>query len=243
MTRSPASPTPSLAALERELKKHSDKTKAKFYPRYFKSGKGEYGEGDVFIGVTVPHMRAAAKQFRELSLSNIEKLLHSPIHEHRYTALIILDLKYSKGSETEKQRVIDLYLKNLDHVNNWDLVDTSAPYILGPHLFQKKRDVLFQLADSGHLWRERIALLTTQYFIRRDDFGTTVKLAQKLLHHPHDLIHKAVGWMLREIGDRDLAVEEKFLKKHYRTMPRTALRYAIEKFPPAKREAYLKGKI
>lgn len=233
-----------LEDLKQELKKRSDKRKAAFYPRYFKAGKGEYAEGDIFIGVTVPLMRAIAKQFRELSLSDVEKLLHSPIHEHRYAALLILDLRCSKASPTLRDRIVDLYIRNLDYVNNWDLVDTSAPYILGPHLADpKKRPLLFKLAASNHLWRQRVALLATYYFIKQNDFSTTLELAKELLNHPHNLIHKALGWMLREIGNRDLAVEEKFLKQHYRTMPRTALRYAIEKFPEPKRQAYLKGTI
>lgn len=234
----------SLTALKNELVSRSDKQKAAFFPRYFKAGKGEYAEGDIFIGVTVPLMRAIAKQFRELSLSDVEKLLRSPIHEHRYTALLILVVKYEKRSAEEKQSIVDLYFKNLGYVNNWDLVDTSAPYILGPHLADpKKRQLLFKLAASNHLWRQRVALLATYYFIKQNDFSTTLELAEKLLSHEHDLIHKAVGWMLREIGNRDLATEEKFLKKHYHSMPRTALRYAIEKFPEPKRQAYLKGTI
>lgn len=232
-----------LLQLKRALKKSANPEKALAVAKYFKAGKGEYGEGDKFIGVTVPNMRTMAKQFKDLPVKDVTTLLKSPIHEHRYAALLILVLRYSKGSTSEQQQVVNLYLKHLDYVNNWDLVDTSAPYILGPYLFDKDRRVLFDLASSDHLWRQRVAIISTYYFIRQNDFTTTLQLAKLLLHHSHDLIHKAVGWMLREVGNRNLAAEEKFLHQYYKTMPRTMLRYAIEKFPEPKRQAYLKGKI
>ncbi|MEX0649494.1 MAG: DNA alkylation repair protein [Candidatus Andersenbacteria bacterium] len=228
---------------QQALKAHANPKKAEFVARYFKSGPGEYGEGDVFIGVPVPQMRSVAKQFKELSQTHILKLLHSPIHEHRYTALIILDLQFSKADEKERKRIVDLYLGNLDYVNNWDLVDTSAYPILGAYLMSRSRSVLYKLARSKDLWRQRVAIIATYAFIRQNDFSDTLKLAETLLSHEHDLIHKAVGWMLREVANRDRAVAEVFLKRHCKSMPRTMLRYAIEKFPESRRRAYLKGKI
>ena len=212
--------------------------------RFFKTGPGEYAEGDQFLGVSVPMQRRIARDFRGLPLAEIGHLLRDPVHECRLTGLILMVGKYRPADPEEKQALVDLYLSNLDHVNNWDLVDTSAPGILGEHLLQTEdRSILNELAASGDLWRQRTAVLATLTFIRAGRFAETLRLAEELLPHPHDLIHKAVGWMLREVGERDRAAEEAFLARHYPSMPRTMLRYAIEKFPPELRTAYLEGTV
>lgn len=220
--------------------------------RFFKCGKGGYGEGDRFIGVVVPDQRKVAARFRLLPPVETAKLLASPIHEHRLTALFILVRQYKaagSAGDTEADRLrgelVRFYLERLDRVNNWDLVDSSAPYILGPRLLDhpEEREVLRELAESGKLWRQRVAIMATFAFIRAGEFGPTMELADLLLDHPHDLIHKAAGWMLREIGNRNLEAEENFLRTRYRRMPRTMLRYAIEKFPEAKRKSYLTGSV
>ena len=214
--------------------------------RFFKTAPGDYGEGDEFIAVSNGELRKIAKLHKELSFAEIEKLLDSRIHEHRQIGLFILVLKFEKsGRAPEIQKnVYDFYLAHLGAVNNWDLVDTSAHRIIGAFLLDEKdRSVICTLADTGDLWQERVAIIATFAFIRNMDFNTTFNLAKKFLSHQHDLIHKAVGWMLREIGKRDFAAEDKFLKKHYRKMPRTMLRYAIEKFPEDLRRKYLKGEV
>lgn len=224
---------------QRELRKRVNKTKAAFFPKFFKTGKGEYGEGDRFIGVTVPNTRLVARQFRELPAQETLKLLRSPIHEERLLALLIWVRQFTKGDEATRKKIYDLYLKNRKYVNNWDLVDTSAPHICGAYLNDKDRSVLRKLARSKNLWDRRIAMLSTFYFIRQGDFKDALAVANLLVRDSHDLIQKAVGWMLREIGQRDLAVEDAFLKKHAAHMPRTMLRYAIEKLPKFKRSFYL----
>lgn len=219
----------------------ADSQKAKSSAWFFKTGKGQYAEGDKFIGVTVPEQRKVAKQFKELPAAEIEKLLQSDIHEHRLTALIMLRNRFNKGKagwEVRKE-IIDLYLHNLKYVNNWDLVDTSAA-MLGEFLQGNERKLLYDMARCHDLWRQRIAIIATGYNIGQGDFEDTIAIAEILLHHPHDLIHKAVGWMLREVGKRDQQVEEEFLDKHHKEMPRTMLRYAIEKFPEAKRKHYMR---
>ena len=223
-------------SVESELLALADPKRVSGYQRFFKTGKGEYGEGDVFIGVTVPNQRKVAKKCRDISLSDAEKLLKSKVHEHRLTALFILIDKFKKG---EKEKVYSLYLNNAKKVNNWDLVDSSAPYIVGKYLLDKDRKVLYSLAKSDNLWERRIAMLSCFAFIRNNDFSDALNIAEILVDDKHDLMHKAVGWMLREIGKLDMSVEEKFLKKYCRTMPRTMLRYAIEKFPEAKRKFYM----
>jgi 3-methyladenine DNA glycosylase AlkD len=231
--------------IRQELKKYGNKDKAAFLPKFFQAFPGGYGEGDFFIGVTVPEQRRIArKHFCLVSLNELEDLMRDPVHECRLTALFILVLKYERAkSEAEKQAITDYYLGNIDHINNWDLVDSSAYKILGAHLFDKERNLLYELARSGKLWRQRIAVIATLYFIRNGDFADTLKLAGILLDHEHDLIHKAVGWMLREVGNRDFECEYRFLKKHYQAMPRTMLRYAIEKFDPGLRRQFLSGDI
>jgi len=228
-----------------ELSAAADEKKVENYERFFKTGPGEYGEGDRFLGVTVPSQRRIArKYYKEATLPDLGTLLESGTHEHRLTALFILVMKFEKArNEDEKKAAVDLYLQNLDRVNNWDLVDSSAPKLLGAWLFDRDRSILHELANFDNLWRQRVAVLATFYFIKQGDFTDTLRICERLLGHPHDLIHKAVGWMLREIGNRDRVMEETFLKKHCKKMPRTMLRYAIEKFEPEKRRRYLAGEV
>lgn len=226
-----------------ELKTYSQKEKQEVLPKFFKTGKGEYGEGDIFIGVTVPNVRLIAKKYKDVGLLSVEKMLNDPIHEVRLLALIILTYKFEKASEEEQKNIYEFYLKNTKAINNWDLVDLSAYKIVGKYLINKDRDILFKLAESKNLWEQRISIISTFYFIQHNDFQTSLIVSEMLLNHDHDLIHKAVGWMLREIGKRDLKIEEDFLKLRYQQMPRTMLRYAIEKFEEEKRQKYLKGLI
>lgn len=221
------------------MQRLGNREKAALLSRYFKTGKGQYGEGDVFLGLTVPQQRAVAKKYRDLPLSDVEKLLRDKIHEYRLTALLILCAKYKKLSAIEQKKIVDIYVRNIKYINNWDLVDLSSHVILGLYLVDKPRDMLYTFVRSSYVWRKRIAVITTFAFIRNNDFGDSFALAEILLNDSHDLIHKAVGWMLREVGKRDLEAEEAFLQKHYRIMPRTMLRYAVEKFSPAKRARYL----
>ncbi len=235
----------SLAEIKADLNNCADAEKAAFLPKFFQVFPGGYGEGDRFIGVTVPDQRRIAlRHYRSIPLNGLDNLIRDPVHECRLTAIFILVLKYEKAkSEAEQQAVVKYYLGNIDQINNWDLVDSSAYKILGAHLFDKERNLLYELARSGKLWQQRIAVIATLYFIRNGDFADTLKLSEMLLDHEHDLIHKAVGWMLREVGNRDFDVEYRFLQKHYREMPRTMLRYAIEKFGPVLRKEFLAGLI
>ena len=219
------------------FEKGKNSEKAKLLQKFFKTGKGEYGEGDVFLGIVVPNQRKIAKDFSQLDLGKIEKLLNSKIHEHRLTGLFILIDRYKKSKD--KKTEFDFYVRNIKNINNWDLVDLSAPNIIGNFLLDKNRKILYELADSKNLWERRISVLSCFAFIRERDFKDALKIAEILLKDKEDLIHKAVGWMLREIGKRNSSVEEEFLKKHYKNMPRTMLRYAIEKFPEEKRKMYL----
>jgi len=231
--------------VKKALKDLAKPKKGKILSRFFKTGKGEYGYGDVFLGISVPNQRKVAGNFKELPLSQTAKLLKSRVHEHRLTALLILVGQFQKAEEKKKKQIFDLYLKNYKYINNWDLVDLSAPKIIGAYLLEKpeKRKVLYQLARSKNLWKKRIAMLSTYTFIKNNQFEDPLKIAGILLDDKHDLIHKAVGWMLREIGKINQKEEELFLKKHYKTMPRTMLRYAIERFEEKKRKLYLEGKI
>lgn len=229
----------SRSVLKQELQRLKNPLKAKLLSRFFKTGKGEYGEGDIFIGIIVPVQRQIAAEYRDLSMGELEKLLRSPIHEERLIALFILIHKYQKGDDVQKKKYFNFYLKNTKHINNWDLVDLSAPKIVGEYLKDKNRGILYKFARSKNLWERRIAALSTFQFIKRRDFTDSLKIAKILLHDNHDLIHKAVGWMLREIGKRERKTEEWFLLKHYKTMPRTMLRYVIERFDKKKRNFYL----
>jgi 3-methyladenine DNA glycosylase AlkD len=230
----------SLSELKTELGKLADPEKKLKLQQFFKTGKGQYGEGDIFIGVSVPDLRKKAKKYRQLPLLQVEALLHSEIHEHRLVALHILVGKYSRGTDLERKKIVELYLDNTTWINNWDLVDSSAHKILGEYYWDKPKNTLYRFAGSDNLWERRISVISTFAFISRGSFEDSLNIAEILLHDEHDLIHKAVGWMLREIGKRDLAKEEEFLIKHYKTMPRTMLRYAIERFEKEKKQFYMK---
>ena len=227
--------------IRKKLKQLGSKEKAKVLQRFFKTGPGEYGEGDVFIGVRVPDLRKLAKKYQSITIKEVMQLLRSTIHEERFFALLILISKYSKGNEAVKKRIYGLYLHNTQFINSWDLVDGSAQYIVGAFLMDKSKEPIYRLAKSDNLWERRIAILSTFHFIKHDNYAETLKISKILLSDEQDLIHKAVGWMLREIGKRHMLTEEIFLKKHYKKMPRTMLRYAIEKFPESKRQKYLRG--
>ncbi len=222
-----------------ELDGAGDPQRAEHLQRFFRTGPGEYGEGDRFLGLRVPEVRAIARRHRKLPLPDLADVLASRWHEHRQAALFVLADRYRRAEPAEREAIAAFYLHHLDAVNSWDLVDGSAPHILGAHLLERDRSVLYDLAASGHLWRQRVAVLATFAFIRAGQFQDTLRLAELLRDHPHDLIHKAVGWMLREIGKRDRAAEERFLDRHAARMPRTMLRYAIEKFEPERRRSYL----
>lgn len=217
--------------------------KAKILSSFFKTGKGQYGEGDIFYGITVPESRKIAKQYASLQLPEIRKLLGSKIHEERLISLFILILNFEKADDFEKEKLYSFYLANTKHINNWDLVDTSAYKIVGAFLFDKDPQRLTELVRSKNMWERRIAIVSTFAFIRKNKFQQTLRLATLLLEDKEDLMHKAVGWMLREVGKRDVVSLEAFLLPHYKTMPRTMLRYAIEKFPEITRKKYLKGLI
>jgi len=227
--------------LIKDLKKLANPEKAKLLQGFFKTGKGDYGEGDIFLGIVVPEQRKVAKRYNDLSLKEIQKLLNSKIHEYRLTSLFILIDQYQRTENKKlKKQIVNFYLKNTQNINNWDLIDLSAPKIMGDYLLEKDRKVLYKLAKSKSLWEKRIAVLSTFMFIKHNQFDDALKISEVLINDKHDLIHKAVGWMLREIGKKNQAVEEKFLKKYYKTMPRTMLRYAIERFDDKKRKFYMK---
>lgn len=229
----------SLNKLKKELQNKANKKKAEIQMSFFKTEKGSYGHGDIFIGITVPEQRDLAKKYIDLPLNDIQKLLDSEIHEHRLVGLFILISKYKK----DKKVHVEFYLKNTGRVNNWDLVDISAAKILGDWLIDKDRSILYKLARSGNLWEKRISIVSTFAFIQKKDLNDTFNISEILMKDKHDLIHKAVGWMLREAGKKDSEALKKFLKKHYKEMPRTMLRYAIEKFDDKKRKMYLNGEI
>jgi 3-methyladenine DNA glycosylase AlkD len=225
------------------LGKLASRDKAKILQRFFKAGQGQYGEGDMFHGITVPVLRQLVKEYEGISLEEVVMLLKSGMHEERLLALLMLVRAFTKSDYARKKKIFSLYLKNTRYINNWDLVDLSAPQIVGMYLADKSRKPLYVLARLRNLWQRRIAILSTFTFIRQNDFADALEISRLLRDDEHDLIHKAVGWMLREIGKRDILVEEKFLLRHYKNMPRTMLRYAIEKFPEERRKEYLKGKI
>jgi 3-methyladenine DNA glycosylase AlkD len=253
----------SLQKLQKEIRSCANPEKAKLLSRFFKTGKGEYAEGDIFLGIMVPTQRIIAKKFFNLSISNVERLLHSKYHEERLIALFILIYQFEKGDEKTKGKIFSLYLANTKHINNWDLVDLSAPKIVGEFLFsqtvagrglttpfetlrtgsgdpvRRPNGVLKKLAQSNDLWERRIAVLATFQYIKYNSFKESLEIAELLLEDKHDLIHKSVGWMLREVGKRNQETEEEFLKKYAKEMPRTMLRYSIERFEEKKRREYL----
>ncbi|MFC1801386.1 DNA alkylation repair protein [Nanoarchaeota archaeon] len=227
-----------LENLKKELERLGNKKQAEILQGFFKTGKGQYGNGDIFMGIKVPIQRKVAKKYLEMELKHLQKLLNSKIHEYRLIALFILIDLYKKAKN--KKEIFDFYLQNTKNINNWDLVDLSAPNIVGDYLLDRSRRVLYKLARSKHLWEKRIAILATYAFIKKGEFEDTLKIAEILLKDKHDLIHKSVGWMLREVGKRSQKTEEKFLKKFYKEMPRTMLRYSIERFSEEKRKYYMK---
>ena len=228
-----------LDQIKRDLAKLKDPNRAKNLSWFFKTGKGQYGKRDIFLGIPVPEQRRVAKKYVDLSFDDLQELLKSKIHEYRFTALVILISKYRKAEGSGKKEIFDFYMKNTGYINNWDLVDLSAPRIVGDYLLNSERSILYKLAKSNSLWARRISILSTFAFIDNNDFEDALNISELLLHDEHDLIHKAVGWALREVGKKDQNVEEQFLAKHYLYMPRTMLRYAIEKFDEKKRKNYL----
>ena len=230
-----------LTSLKREARDLADPAVAAHSRTYFKTGPGQYGEGDAFLGLRVPTLRSLAKKYRDLDHTEAVELLKSEWHEERLLGVLLLVDSYERGDEMQKERIHRTYLKNAKRVNNWDLVDSSAPQIVGAHLTPENVGLLVDLAKSKNLWERRIAIIATQHFIRNGEFRPTLTTAVLLMNDSEDLIHKAVGWMLREVGNRDRAVLDSFLSKHYTQMPRTMLRYAIERHPEKLRRAYLTG--
>lgn len=230
---------PTAKTVQNDLKRHANAAKGKTMSGFFKTGKGQYGAGDVFIGVSVPDQRVIAKKHGDLSLREVDRLLKSKTHEHRLTAWIILTLQFNRGNVLAQKKIYEFLLRRTQYMNNWDMVDTAAPAIVGAYLLDQPRSILVKLAKSINLWERRIAIVATQTLIRYGQFNDTLKIAAMLLNDKHDLIHKAVGWMLREVGDQNRATEEKFLQKYVSQMPRTMLRYAIEKFPDPVRRRFL----
>ncbi|MCD4762199.1 DNA alkylation repair protein [bacterium] len=228
-----------LQKYKKELKTQANPIQAAILQGFFKTGKGEYGEGDIFLGIKVPIQRKILKSYLSLSFKDLKYLLNSKIHEYRLGAVLILVERYKKGEEKERKSIYKFYLENAERINNWDLVDLSAPHIVGNYLLTSDRKVLYKLAQSKNLWKRRIAILATFTFIRNFEYVDTLLLAEKLLLDKHDLIHKAVGWMLREMGKRDLKVLEGFLNKYHKTMPRVMLRYAVERLEEKKRKFYM----
>jgi 3-methyladenine DNA glycosylase AlkD len=232
------------AAIRARLRALANAGIASSSQRFFKTGPGEYGHGDRFLGIRVPALREVAREFRAAPITAALMLLRSSMHEERLVALFILVERYARGTEAERQRIHEQYLKHVPrYVNNWDLVDASAHYLVGAHLETRGRALLDELARSPHLWARRVAIIATFWFIKRGSFADTLRIAERLLDDREDLIHKATGWMLREVGNRDAAAAALFLRRHHRRMPRTMLRYAIEKLPEETRRAYLTGTI
>ena len=230
--------------LKKDIKKMASPEIAKHIQRFFKTQKGDYGYGDKFLGIRNPEIRKLAKKYTDIPLRETLTFLKSEFHEERLCGLVIMVNKYAKAkNDKEQQTIFNQYVKNFKHVNNWDLVDISCPYITGKHLLERDRSILYRWAKSKHLWTKRIAIISNWWFIRNGDLRDVFKISEVLLNDEHDLIHKAVGWMLREAGKKDLKKLESFLLKHYSNMPRTMLRYAIERFPKTKRDKYLKGSM
>ena len=228
--------------IQQQLESLIDPVKREYLPKFFKTGKGQYGEGDQFLGVIVPNTRMVAKQYKNCDFSVMAELLQSPWHECRLCALLMLVERFRKSDETERKRIYDFYLSQTDRINNWDLVDLSAPAIVGEYLKDKPREDLYRLADSTLLWDQRIAIVANWKLIRYGEYFDILALSERLLNHKHDLMHKSIGWMLRELGKRNKELLIQFLDKHSARMPRTMLRYSIEKFPEDERQYYLKRK-
>ena len=229
--------------IQKQLESLANPEKKVVLQRFFKTGKGEYGEGDVFMGVTVPQIRQTAQENRTMPFAEVETMLKSPIHEMRMCALLVLVDLFQKTKKEDQKPIVDFYLSNTQYINNWDLVDLSCYKILGTYLQDKPRNVLYRLANSATMWEQRISIVSTLAFIRKGDFKDTLAISERLLSHPHDLMHKAVGWMLREVAKKDEKLVLEFIQKHYSQMPRTALRYAIERLPEEKRKQILQGKF
>jgi len=221
----------------------ANKEIAEHSQRFFKTGKGEYGESDIFLGIRVPVLRKLVNKYRGISLEEVSKLLHSKFHEERLLAVLMLVQLFKTGGDEEQKQIYCLYLDNIEFINNWDIVDISAGNIVGAYLYQKDKALLYRLVYADNLWERRISIISTFYFIRQNEFDDTLKIAEILLNDKEDLIQKAVGWMLREVGKREIEIEEEFLQEHYMKMPRTMLRYAIEKLPETKRKMYLRGEV
>ena len=232
-----------VADIKYEIRKLANKKTAEHSQRFFKTGKGQYGEGDIFLGIRAPVLRKIAKKFRRISLAEVSKLLESKFHEERLLSILMLVNLFKSGDEDDQELIYELYLDKTKFINNWDIVDISAGNIVGAFLFEKDKAPLYRLVFSENLWERRIAIVATFYFIRNDEFDDTLKIAEILFTDKEDLIHKAVGWMLREVGKRVIEIEEEFLEAHYLKMPRTMLRYAIERFPETRRRMYLKGQV
>ena len=235
-------PRQTLAAVRKRLLELHNPKDAEFLQRFFRTAPGEYGAGDKFLGIRVPATRALAREFHDLTIDDSALLLQHEWHEARLLAVILLSNRYAKGSPADRKQIFDLYVSNASRVNNWDLVDASAANIVGAHLETRKRTLLDKLARSKNLWERRIAIVSTFRFIRNDEFDDTLRISRALMRDEHDLIHKAVGWMLREVGKRDASVLEKFLDEHAHELPRTALRYAIERMPPKKKQRFMAAK-
>jgi 3-methyladenine DNA glycosylase AlkD len=232
-----------LRSIRSRLRVRADASRIPVLQSFFKTGPGQYAEGDVFIGVTVPDLRRVCRECRDAPPEDVERLLCSPVHEERLLALFLLVDRFARGTDRDRAGVYRFYLANTRYVNNWDLVDSSAPQIVGAWLSGRSRAPLRRLARSRSLWERRIAMVATHYFIRRNDLADTFAIGDMLLSDPHDLVHKALGWMLREAGKRDGAALRQYLSSRYHRMPRTALRYAIERFPPDERRAYLEDRV
>jgi 3-methyladenine DNA glycosylase AlkD len=231
-----------MSALKQAILQLANPERAIGTARFFKTGKGQYGEGDIFIGVSNPQVQAVVKEFyKDMQISEIQELINDKIHELRFAGLLVLVAQYQKAHKNQQQIIVDFYLKNIHQINNWDLVDCSAYKILGKFLLDKDRQILYDLSETGHLWSERVAVVCTMELIRNNQFSDIFRLSERFLTHPHDLMHKACGWMLREVGKRDELALEEFLDENLTKMPRTMLRYAIEKMEEKKRLGYLKS--
>jgi hypothetical protein len=231
------------SSIRNDLRSLGSAEKAQHSSRFFKTGRGEYGEGDRFLGIPVPVIRKSVRKYKDAPVRTIMSFVRSPYHEERLFGILSLVDRYRRGDDESKKSIFDLYLDNTSYINNWDLVDSSAHFIVGPYLQEGSRKIIYRLAKSKNLWERRIAIIATYHYIKANDYSDTLALAEILRDDPHDLMYKAVGWMLREVGNRDRDAEEEFLRKHYRKMPRTMLRYAIEKFPEGLRKSYLAGRV